>query len=261
MAAGNPAMAWVLVTRSCEWICFVDSDDWVHSRFLERLLYCAKKEGVKVASCGFLKTNCYKPEEMTIKIPVKIPVSDDYIRKDKRIVAYPWGRLYHCSLWENIRFPAGRLWEDVATIYRVLFSVDSVAHLDEELYYYYVNPNGTVNRPWSPNRMDEFLAYEEQLEFFKDKSEYREIYETLQGTYIRAISYSYFKEQNSDLPPDEKRQYAKILRKKIRCALKKYWKSAGITLSNDRHVFDTAYPNLMQVYWLVQSRADKYLKR
>ena len=101
--------------------------------------------------------------------------------------------------------------------------------------------------------MDEFDAYEEQLAFFAARPEYRDIFETLQGTYIRAISYSYFMEQESDLPPEEKKHYADILRDKMRLALRKYRKTASITFRGNTAVFDTAFPGLMQLYWIVQN--------
>ena len=102
--------------------------------------------------------------------------------------------------------------------------------------------------------MDEFDAYEEQLQFFSNRPRYTKVYEALQNAYIMAISYSYFMEQKSDLPQEEKKHYAGILRNKMRLALKKYRKTAGITFRENKAVFETAYPGLMQLYWIVQSR-------
>ena len=108
--------------------------------------------------------------------------------------------------------------------------------------------------------MDEFDAYEEQLAFFGGKQEYKEIYKNIQGAYIRAINYSYFMEQESDLPIEDKEYYAKILQKKMRRALVKYGRTSGISFKTDKGVYDTAYPAFMQAYWFVRSRLDK-LKR
>ena len=167
------------------------------------------------------------------------------------------GKLFYIQCFEDIRLPAGKLWEDLATCYKLILSEKECAKLPAALYYYYVNAQGTIRSAWRPRRMDEFDAYEEQLSFFAARPEYGEIYETLQGTYIRAISYSYFMEQKSDLPPEEKKHYAAILRNKMRRALRKYRKTAGITFRNDTAVFDTAYPGLMQLYWIIQSRIKK----
>ena len=255
--ARNHALDWVFEHSDSEFIAFVDSDDWVHPQYLEHMYYGVKKTGTRISSCDYLKTAENMTSIIVIKSPVTITVSHDYVRGGNKIVAYAWGRLYARTLWESIRFPEGRLWEDVATIYKVLFSVDTVAHVDEVLYYYFINQNGTVKRIWRPNRMDEFDAYEEQLDYFSKRNGYTAIYEALQNAYIKAISYSYFMEQESDLSPEEKKHYAALLRSKMRQALWKYRKTAGITFRDNTAVFDTAYPGLMQLYWIFQSRIKR----
>ncbi len=253
-AARNAGIEWVFANSSSLWLCFIDSDDWVHPQYLEHLYHGVKETGTQISSCDYLKTSQNETSDIIIKSPVTITVADDYVRGGSNIVAYAWGRLYARTLWENVRFPVGRLWEDVAIIYRVLFSVTAIAHIDEKIYFYYLNQNGIVNRAWRPNRMDEFDAYEEQLQFFSNRPRYTKVYEALQNAYIMAISYSYFMEQKSDLPQEEKKHYAGILRNKMRLALKKYRKTAGITFRENKAVFETAYPGLMQLYWIVQSR-------
>lgn len=255
--ARNHALDWVFENSSSEWISFIDSDDWVHPCFLEHLYYGVIETGTQISSCDYLKTSQNEMSDIVVKSPVTITAADDYVRGGGKIVAYAWGRLYARSLWESIRFPVGRLWEDVAIIYRVLFSVTAIAHIDEKLYFYFLNQNGTVKRTWRPNRMDEFDAYEEQLQFFSNRAGYTKVYEALQKAYIEEISYSYFMEQESDLSPEEKKYYAAILQRKMRLALRKYGKTAGITFRENTAVFDTAYPGLMQLYWIVQSRINR----
>ena len=257
-AARNAGIEWAFANSNSQWFSFIDSDDWVHPQYLEHLYHGVKETGMRISSCGYLKIAEYVTGDIITKSPVKIPVSDDYVREGNKIVAYAWGRLYDRSLWEHLRFPAGRLWEDVATIYRVLFSVNVIAQVDEKLYYYFINQDGIVNRTWRPNRMDEFVSYEEQLQFFSQNTTHTKVYQAIQNAYINAISYSYFMEQKSDLSPEEKEHYAAILRNKMRLALRKYRKTAGITFRDNTAVFDTAYPGLMQLYWIVQSRIKRF---
>ena len=257
--ARNHALDWVFENSTSEWISFIDSDDWVHVKYLACLLEAAQKNNTLISSCNICKTDRFHGvyDAELSSTARKIPASDDYMHFSDGVFAYPFMRLFAKKLWVSIRFPNGKLWEDLATIYKVLFSCDWVAWVPECLYFYFINSSGTVCQPWKPKRMDEFDAYEEQLAFFSSRPENQKIYETLQRTYIRAISYSYFMEQESDLPPKEKKYYAAILQRKMRLALRKYGKTAGITFRENTAVFDTAYPGLMQLYWIVQSRINR----
>lgn len=261
-AARNTALDWVFKYSSSRYIAFVDSDDWLHPQYFESLISAAQTWNTRIAACGFVKTSEYSCEKMMLKQPKSMVISaiDDYTRFMTGIYAYPVMRLYSKELWADCRFPAGRVWEDTATIYKVLFLCDKVAWVPDELYFYFINPNGTVLRPWNPSRLDEIIAYEEQLAFFENKSQYVDVYQMLKTSYIKAIAYSSFMEHNSDLPEDEKKYYARILQKKIRKALKKYKRIEGISFKTDKYVFETAYPAFMQAYWFVRSRLDK-LKR
>lgn len=257
--ARNHALDWVFENSSSEWITFVDSDDWVHPQYLEHLLYAVQQTGCRISVCEISKS---QEASENARIPFRkcktIASKDLYLHYASHVFYVGlWGKLFARDLFSSIRLPEKKLWEDLATTYKLLLSVDSCASLDDELYFYFFNAQGTIRSTWRPRRMDEFDAYEEQLEFFAAKPEYREIYETLQGTYIRAISYSYFLERESDLPREEKKHYAAILRNKMRLALRKYGKTAGITFQKNKAVFETAYPGLMQLYWIAQSRIKR----
>ena len=259
-AARNAGMEWVFANSNSEWITFVDSDDWVHPEYLKCLYEGALRLGAQIASCDYLKTACEITYGTINSLPMMILPEADYCREGK-ITAYAWGRLYSRSLWDGIRFPLNRLWEDVSTIYKVLFLADRVCFVNEKLYYYYQNPYGIVNRLWEPSRMDEFKAYEEQLLYFADKPEYKRVYTSLQHSYIKALEYSYFKEQRSNLLPDKKKYYARIIRHKMRIALRKYGYTSGINFKEDKGVFDTAFPALMQFYWVIRGRLEKLRHR
>lgn len=257
--ARNHALDWVFENSNSEWITFVDSDDWVHPQYLEYLLYAVLHTGCKISTCEISKSQEASAFEMIPFEQCKTIASRDLYLEYAQKIFYVglWAKLFARELFVSLRLPPKKLWEDLATTYKLILSIPTCALLDHQLYFYYFNTQGTIRSTWRPQRMDEFDAYEEQLAFFAGHPEYREIYETLQGTYIRAISYSYFMEQESDLSPQEKKHYAGILRNKMRLALKKYRKTAGITFRENKAVFETAYPGLMQLYWIVQSRIKR----
>ena len=259
-AARNAGINWAFANSDSEWLSFIDSDDWVHPQYLELMLSAAIQNSASICVCEIEK--CAEQDITRYRTcrgsSYALPSEELYLRYTQSIFNVSvCGKLFSKDCFLETRFPVGKLWEDLATTYKLILSVPICAVVAEALYFYYINQNGIVRRQWTSKRLDEFDAYEEQLDFFSKEAKWKDIYATLQGTYIRAISYSYFMEQESNLSPEEKRYYANILQKKMRLALKKYKKSAGISFMENRGVFETAYPRLMQVYWIIRSRLDR----
>ena len=54
-AARNAGIEWSLQKSDSEWISFVDSDDWVHERYLESLFSAVRETGAEVACTRYYK--------------------------------------------------------------------------------------------------------------------------------------------------------------------------------------------------------------
>lgn len=248
------------VTRCSEskWITFVDSDDWVHPEYLETL-YCAVSEsGLDISSCNSVRVRDYIIDTYG-KLEYSIETSEDvYTQFSHRGRDYIYGRLYRKSLYDSIRYPSGKLFEDVATTYKLLLSVDRIAYIQAPLYYYFYNENGIVHQKWSSKRMDEFDAYEEQLEYLCNHPEFSKTYKVIQRDYMQEISYSYYKLQQSDYAYKE--YYLDILSDKMRTALKKYGKSAGISMKEYTNYYEIAGLKRVNFYWKYQALKRKFIK-
>lgn len=257
--ARNIGIEWTYNCSDSEWITFIDSDDWVHPKYIEALYNAVKDSGLKISSCNLKRTSQYGIDDI-VDIGYKIESSEDvYTQFGKKAVSYAVARLYHRSLFENIRFPKGKLFEDVFTSYKIFLSVDKIAYIEAPLYYYFYNENGIVHQRWSPKRMDEFDAYEEQLEYLCNHPEFSKTYKVIQRDYLQEISYSYYKLQQSDYAYKE--YYLDILSDKMRAALKKYGKSAGISLREHTNYFEIAGLKRVNFYWKYQALKRKFFKR
>ena len=51
-AARNSGLEWMYANSKCEWVSFVDSDDWIHPRYLEALLHAVNSKNVKISACS-----------------------------------------------------------------------------------------------------------------------------------------------------------------------------------------------------------------
>ena len=255
----NAGLDWAAVHSDSEWITFVDSDDWVHPKYLEVLYRAAADSGLEISSCNSQRVREYVMAE-NVSTEYTIESSEDvYTQFGKRGRDYIYARLYRKKLYDGIRYPGGKLFEDVATTYKLLLSVDKIAYIQAPLYYYFYNENGIVHQKWSPNRMDEFEAYEEQLDDLSRRPEFCMTYRVIQRDYLQEISYSYYKLQQSDFAGKE--YYLGVLSGKMRAALKKYGKCAGINIKDNTNYYEIARMKRAALYWKYQALKRKLLKR
>ena len=78
-----------------------------------------------------------------------------------------WGKIYHKSVVEQLRFPEGVIHEDYYYTWKAIFSEERIAVVFKDLYYYFYNEKGIMHSEWVPKRMDIFQALDEKIEFFQ----------------------------------------------------------------------------------------------
>ena len=256
-AARNAGIDWAFAHSESRWIAFVDSDDWVHPQYLELLHTAAMKQNTAVAACAIQKTDAFG----TFR-PITAPKLD--VKKPEDIYVYREGScggvfavvyLYQKTLFQDVRYPIGKLWEDRATTYKLLFQTDRIATVEEELYFYFYNPDSITQAAWKLKNLDVLEALEENLVFFGD-SAYQAIMEDTVKTYAVTIACQYGELQKSALAKQEKRKRGYELKKKLVCA---YWKyrSMGIFSSEDVWILYMVFPKIMQVWTLCKSAVKK----
>lgn len=156
----------------CKYLTFIDSDDWIHPRYLEQLLFAVESTASKIAIGRHVKT--VEKFSMDFVEPEIYVCSPEEAYCMKSISTTPvWGKLFLSELWDNIRFPVGKIYEEYYTTWKLIFSVPCIAVVNQELYFYFVNKNGIVNSQWNCRRMDLFPALDEKIAFFENNHFYK----------------------------------------------------------------------------------------
>ena len=252
-AARNAGIDWVYANSDSEWLTFVDSDDWIHSEYLSFLYRSAISCNTLISMCSRREIKAYEDEQAEQEISCRVmSPAEAYTYGCHSIAAYAWGRLYHKSCYEDVRFPVGRVWEDVATTYKALWKTDRIAVLDNVLYYYYLNDAGISRASWSEKNFDGLLAYDEQLVFF-DMPEHAEILDKVVRGYLYSVRSNFDGLKNADLPDEKKNEHLAMLCKRMRTALKKYGKKLNIGFMQNTWYYEVAYPKLTHLYWRLKA--------
>lgn len=167
-AARNAGIDWIEQNTDCEWITFIDSDDWVHPDYLQRMFEIAVNKEVNLVLCDFLRTSEENVSFMLENQKETLCTPEDYWVENPINASIACAKLINLKLFHSVRFPIGRIHEDEFTMYKILFACSRVVYIAEKLYLYRYNPNSITLSTWNPARLVIFDAFEEQIKFFKE---------------------------------------------------------------------------------------------
>ena len=148
---------------------FVDSDDAICADMYERMLRCmdANQSDI-VFSDTYIVRNGIKTFGRPIYEKDKFLDHKEAVNGilDGTIDNAVWNKIYRREIIGNIRFPAGRVYEDVATVYKFMDRAKKVNYLCKPLYYYIKRKDSITNTSFnSKGRYDCFCGYKERADF------------------------------------------------------------------------------------------------
>lgn len=244
--ARNTGIEWSLSKSDSGWITFIDSDDWVHKKYLDSLFNGVSQYNVPISMCWAIKTEGEESEPENFDVYLR-KVEDAYTYNGKFIAAFPWGRLYRKELFLTYRFPKGKLWEDLYLMHKILFQFAEIAVIEQPLYYYYRNAESIIRQKWSPRKMDGLYAYEEEIfPYFKNK--YPKVYRIAQRSYYLAVAELALEAGQAGCKKDARR-----LKWRLRFKMISFHNTSNFPISEYCWVYELAFPLFMKLYWIADS--------
>lgn len=128
-----------------KYVFFVDSDDWISDNALEVMHESLQRTGAKVATGNIVSAYEDGREEVLYSptLEEKMLVGEEMLTTLLRPNA--WNRLYAAELFENLRYPIGRLYEDVFTYHKILAQIDRMVLVGKNTYYYLIRYGSIMN--------------------------------------------------------------------------------------------------------------------
>ncbi|SCW65339.1 Glycosyl transferase family 2 [Ruminococcaceae bacterium YRB3002] len=149
-----------------ELISFIDSDDYVDDDYIEYLIGLMEQSGSDLVCC---KHEDSKAGEDGMRTLVTTEECLKVYLTSNEIFASVWGKLYRRELFEGIRFPEGRRFEDNYVLYKVIDRCNSIAVGNLRKYHYTLHHGSFVNEPFSTRQMDIVDAMNLQRGFIEQK--------------------------------------------------------------------------------------------
>lgn len=181
-----------------DYICFLDSDDALHPQILERMYDAAVRTGADMVSCGLREFSSDSPdfsgEESgePVILEQKDYIDNLYPRNFGRIGVTACGKLYRREIFSSLRFPEGKIYEDLHVYLDVLRSCEKIAVLEQGLYCYYTNPQSITRSNYlAHDRFGEFRVREGYIGFFKERGLHEQA-RLAQNDYLTFFMRNYF---------------------------------------------------------------------
>ena len=180
-----------------EFICFVDSDDYIHPDFV-RFLYTKLIEN----DCDICMCNHLVTDEWNYSINVNWDTPIDVYSRDQIFdmfytnmhgsIIMLWNKMIRRECIADIKFDDGYIHEDEGTTFKFLYNAKKIAFSSEVLYFYYSRDESITGVPYDGKRLDILKAYENRLSFYKEHSE-KKLFDRECQYYLSEILANYYK--------------------------------------------------------------------
>lgn len=195
---------------SGEYLGFVDGDDWIHPQMYEILYKSLKETDTDMSCCDWMTCDedvFITPKDMAT-IENKIYDRNFAMEYVGDLKAAACNKLYKRELFNEVRYPYGKIHEDEFVIHKLIFLCEKISLVDSALYYY-VQREGSIMRTESMKGINDAIeAWEDRLTFIDEN--WCTMYGRVVNSYCEYLLDRYFyykKEKNADI---KKLYYTKI---------------------------------------------------
>lgn len=186
-----------------DFITFIDSDDYVHQEYCEKLLNAVIQNNAEISSCQMyeFEENDDVVDEKNEYIETVLDRNQviEKLSKDGVLYEVVCGKLYSKKLFDDVEFPVGIGYEDSATIYKLYAKINAMVILNQEYYYYLQKRSGSaMTTPYNIKKQsDNFKVIHDRYLFLKDR--FPDMQDLIKAKYIRnaitLIERSYLQEK------------------------------------------------------------------
>ena len=153
------------------YLSFIDADDWVKRDFIEVLYQNIKRANAELSIVGYSliwdngKEKCTTDENAYAVFNQDEAIHELFAQEKMGCMACQ--RLYHKSIFEDIRFSEGKLFEDAAIALDVVKKCHTVVWSGQSKYYYYQRSDSIVNSTFNIGKLFMLESCQNMIDYSK----------------------------------------------------------------------------------------------
>lgn len=153
-----------------EFLAFADGDDWIESNMMECMVENLEREKADISFCGHFVDKEVSGKQIIVSSEDKIMDQLEFIRFliSNKGNDFVWNKMFRKSFWDGIKFPDGKIYEDIAVMNMVIKKVGKVSYTGTPLYHYLQHDGSLTRAKASINLFDGIRFRRDRLEYIKN---------------------------------------------------------------------------------------------
>lgn len=194
------------------WLGFVDSDDFVAPDFYEKLYHAAVSAGADCAICSVQLTD---EDGSRMDTPPQWKAygggytGEDVLKtitwQDNVPYLVAWNKLYRREVFRTLRYPVGRINEDVFVFAELFDTIKKVACVEQPLYFYRRRTGSIMQSKCTLRSLDEFWGMVECFDYFMAHG-YKELLSAAEKRIFAKLTGVYYRLSAQERHSDAMRQ-------------------------------------------------------
>jgi len=155
-----------------EYIAFVDGDDWIEKNMYENMYLALKKANAALAVCAYKEVSVNHIQDPTNDVVLyfdKDEALESFIKEEEDVIIQnaAWNKLFQKELLKELRFPVGKLYEEIVFTTKLLHEANRVVYLNQGYYNYVVDRMGSIMNAGVNSRI-----FTDQIPLYYEKRKY-----------------------------------------------------------------------------------------
>lgn len=172
-----------------EYLTFLDSDDYIDSTYVEKLVTAAVESDSDIAVCNNYDVSESGEILLTYRHPYKHAVTslaEDPTLLFNRLCA--WGKLYKRELFDGLEYVSRVWYEDMRLTPKLFLKAKKICFVEDCLVYYVQRAGSIMNNNNVKRNLEIIDAFKDVIDYFKDCGSYASFKNELEFLVIEHIA-------------------------------------------------------------------------
>lgn len=166
-----------------EYIAFVDSDDYIENNMISVLYEALIKHQADMAIGGVSHVGVNGDALDQYKVSADAVWDEQQFwrafEQNYIFCEVVWNKLYQKGLFQDVRFPRGKIHEDEFVLHEIIDNCQRIATVSDVVYYYVQREDSITGNGRSLRSFDGVEAYVKRAKYLSDKAYYKQAEQTV----------------------------------------------------------------------------------